>query len=80
MKKIENNARIQGVGIIALAESKLTVHQAINARTYTTGLPTRYIREKKGHEHMRSFISLCKVPEQYTSEPNQTGWQQPNVF
>jgi hypothetical protein len=90
MKKMQFDgktyARIIGVGVVVLApeNERLTLHQAINAKSYQGGLPTRYHRTKKGYlvpEEMRCFISLCKirVPE-YTEAPTRSQYQQPSAF
>jgi hypothetical protein len=90
MKKMQFDgktyARIIGVGGVVLAneDERLTLHQAINAKSYQAGLPTRYARLKKGHwhpENMRCFLSLCKIRHKaYTEAPNKTSYQQPSCF
>ena len=81
-------ARIQGVGIIKLAaeSERMTLNQAINAKSWQGGLPTRHIKcwdelGVCGPVHMRCFISLCHVKTaRYKESPNFSGWEQPSSF
>ena len=77
-------ARIKGVGGIVLADKRMPVHQAINVRTYQSGLPTKYWRYKNGYlipENMRCFLSLCSIRiEDYKQAPNPSKDTQPHVF
>jgi hypothetical protein len=79
-------ARIEGVGLIRLATDfdKMTIHQAINAKSHMGGLPTRYQKNKagvRGPEHMRAFISICRCAiDMYKSAPNRDGYLLPNCF
>lgn len=81
-------ARISGVGLIKLCATRLPIHEAINARSWQRGLPTRYSRTVERHgslysapEHCRCFISMCAVRrDDYKSSPNRSGYCQPACF
>lgn len=79
-------ARIEGVGMVTLAKphERMTINQAINAKSYQSGLPTKYFRERNGRavpQYMRCFISLCKIRiVDYMQAPNTSGYSHPNCF
>ena len=88
MEKIKHEsteyARIEGVGLVVLANERMTLNQAINAKSYQVGLPTRYSRQIKGYlvtEHMKCFISICNCRRHdFKESPNRSRYLQPNCF
>lgn len=92
MEKVQTEgaiyARIEGVGLIKFAaeSERMTLNQAINAKSWQGGLMTRHIKCWDelgicGPVHMRCFISLCHVRiAAYKEAPNFCGWEQPSAF
>ena len=92
MEKIKHEsteyARIKGVGLIVISGYRMTLHEAINAKSYQAGLPTRYFqRWNEGDLYCsapircRNFISLCHIRiQEFKEMPNHSGWLQPNCF
>jgi hypothetical protein len=77
-------ARIEGVGLVVLANERMTLNQAINAKSYQGGLPTRYFKQFDGYsvaEHMKCFISICNCRRQdFKDAPNRSQYHQPSCF
>ncbi len=93
MEKVQTEgaifARIKGVGgVIKLASEgeRMTLNQAINAKSWQAGLPTRYIKCWEelgvcGHIDIRCFISICHVTTAaYKEAPNFSGWGYPCAY
>lgn len=84
MKKITpEHVRIAGVGVVKIAAQPMTIHQAINAKSQMGGLPASHFVEKNGVSgpvHLRCFISLCEVKEEYKQAPNRGTYTHPNCF
>ena len=92
MEKIKHEsteyARIEGVGLIRLSGDRMTLHEAINAKSYQGGLPTRYFQRRNEGDlyctvpiHCRNFISLCHIRRQEFKEmPNRSEYIHPNCF
>lgn len=89
MEKVEHEstvyARIKGVGVVVLANERMTLNEAINAKSYQGGLPTRYSRQvDEGHwvnEHIKCFISICNCRiQEYKESPNRGEFLQPSCF
>ena len=88
MEKIKHEsttyARVEGVGLVVMANERMTLNEAINAKSYQGGLPTRYSRQFDGYsvaKHMKCFIRLCNCRRQdFKKTPNRTGYLQPSCF
>lgn len=90
MEKIEHDstqyAIIKGVGMIVLAnmDDKMTLNQAINAKSYQSGMFTKYHRQSKGYmvpERLRCFISLCNIRrDEFKQAPNRSRYYQPDCY
>jgi len=94
MEKIKTDtkiyARIKGVGVVPIADEKMTLNEAINAKSYQGGLPTKYLKQHVlgdttiyTPEHCRCFISLCDVKrKEFKESPNfkYNGYIQPDCF
>jgi hypothetical protein len=75
-------ARIEGVGVVKLAQVRMSLNQSINAKSHQSGLPTKYFRGGMlRYEYLRCFISLCNVRiNEYKESPNMGVFRHPNAF